>query len=131
MKKVLLATTVILSVLVGCSESPPQEEKNARGFPYPETLADIQADASYELYYTGEKSGVQYYLKEISDEELEQYSDDDPVYDTILTGEEKSWVFVPVKDGQVAEYGMEHLGDLMAISMKLGDVDNPAQGQER
>ncbi len=131
MKKCLLVIIIILSILTGCSENPSQEENDAQVFPYPKTPADIQADDTYKLYYTGEKSGVQYYLKEIGNEELEQYSDDDPVHDTVLSGEEKSWVFVPVKDGKIVEYGTEHLGDVIAITMKIGYGDNITQPKQQ
>ena len=128
MKKLLLTVAIVSIFLVGCSKKSPEESKKAVAqFPLPQTVGEIKSNTSYKLYHTGEKTGVQYYIKEISNEELGKYSYDDPVRQHIITGPEKSRVYIPVKDDQIVEIDSNLMGDIIAIGMKVSFEDQEAK----
>ena len=110
--KLSYSIIAVFVLLCACGSSD-----DTSGFSYPKSADVVQADPEFKHVYTGEESGISYYIKSVSEEAANVIADDDVASGFLIEGEEESFLYVAIKGEKIIM--KPPLNDIVGLGYKL------------
>jgi len=111
MKTLSLILITAALLISGCSKNEHAGSTASTASAYPKDAASVTADPNYKLAFKSDETGISYYLRRLTKDEAGKMPED-----FVITGENVSLVFVPIKDGKIVD---APLGDRAALGYKI------------
>lgn len=112
MKLIAAITTLLTALLLaGCSKTESSSSSPGMSSAYPKDAASVTSAAGFKLAFKSGQTGISYYLRRLAKNEVSKMPED-----FVITSENVSLIFVPIKDGKIVD---STLSDRVALRYEI------------
>jgi hypothetical protein len=111
MKLLPIITALAVLLFAGCSKSDSTSSSTAKSSAYPKDVASVTSNPSFKFAFKSDQTGISYYLRRLAKDEASKMPED-----FVITGENASLIFVPIKDGEIVD---APLADRASLGYKI------------